>query len=102
MRSWRTRSIASLSGCRPRARHRSPAPPRRTGVVSRRGVVTRDERDGREDRTRAWPPVPAGAPMAWEKRGNKTYFYRSVFRDGKVKKIYYGAGPAGKLAADAD
>src|SRR4051794_18721354 len=40
--------------------------------------------------------------MAWEKRGNKTYFYRSVFCDGKVKKIYYGAGPAGKLAADAD
>src|SRR5436190_1019339 len=32
--------------------------------------------------------------MAWEKYGERRYYYRSVRRDGKVKKIYYGAGPA--------
>jgi hypothetical protein len=40
--------------------------------------------------------------MAWEKRGARTYFYRSVRCDGKVKKLYYGSGPTGRLAANAD
>src|SRR4051812_23332161 len=40
--------------------------------------------------------------MAWEKRNKRSYFYRSVRSDGKVKKIYYGNGPAGELAANAD
>jgi hypothetical protein len=38
--------------------------------------------------------------MAWEKHGERTYFYRSVRRDGKVVKVYYGAGPVGRLAAE--
>jgi hypothetical protein len=37
--------------------------------------------------------------MAWEKRGSKTYFYRSVRWNGRVQKVYYGAGPAGQFAA---
>jgi hypothetical protein len=43
--------------------------------------------------------------MAWEKRGQcgeRTYYYRSIYRDGRVRKLYYGAGSAGKLAADVD
>jgi hypothetical protein len=40
--------------------------------------------------------------MAWEKRGNRTYFYRSVRRNGHVKKIYYGDGPMGSIAANFD
>ncbi len=38
--------------------------------------------------------------MAWEKRGNLFYYYRSVRCDGKVKKVYYGSGLTGRLAAD--
>jgi len=40
--------------------------------------------------------------MAWEKHGDREYFYRSVRQDGRVKKIYYGAGPHAKFAASAD
>jgi hypothetical protein len=40
--------------------------------------------------------------MAWEKRGENRYFYRSIRRDGHVKKLYYGTGPAARMAADAD
>jgi hypothetical protein len=40
--------------------------------------------------------------MAWVKRGEKAYFYRSVRREGRTEKIYYGAGPTGKFAAAAD
>jgi hypothetical protein len=40
--------------------------------------------------------------MAWEKRGARSYFYRSVRCAGKVKKLYYGTGPTGRLAAQAD
>jgi hypothetical protein len=40
--------------------------------------------------------------MAWEKRRERAYFYRSVRRNGKVKKQYYGTGPTGRLAANAD
>jgi hypothetical protein len=39
--------------------------------------------------------------VAWEKRRNKVYYYRSV-RDGeKVRKVYLGAGPDAQQAADA-
>src|SRR5687768_11984210 len=38
--------------------------------------------------------------VAWEKRGNKAYLYRSVrTADGAVKKLYVGHGPA---AAEAE
>jgi hypothetical protein len=37
--------------------------------------------------------------MAWERRGGRRFFYRSVKRGGKVTKEYYGAGPAAELAA---
>ncbi len=40
--------------------------------------------------------------MAWEKRCKKMYFYRSVRCKGKVRKVYYGTGPTGKLAAETD
>src|SRR5436189_4872076 len=40
--------------------------------------------------------------MAWEKRGGRSYFYRSVRRGGRAAKVYYGAGPVGTFAANAD
>ena len=40
--------------------------------------------------------------MAWVKRGERAYFYRSVRSQGRVTKEYHGAGPAGQLAANAD
>jgi hypothetical protein len=40
--------------------------------------------------------------MAWETRGGKKYFYRSIRQDGRVKKIYYGRGPVGTFAANAE
>jgi hypothetical protein len=42
--------------------------------------------------------------MAWEKRGGgkRKYFYRSIRRDGRVKKLYYGNGPIGEIAAGND
>src|ERR1700682_4751031 len=41
-------------------------------------------------------------PMAWEKQGERRYYYRSVRCEGRVKKLYYGTGPVGALAAAAD
>jgi hypothetical protein len=42
--------------------------------------------------------------MAWKWRGGgeRTYFYHSLRREGRVKKIYFGAGPTGRLAAEVD
>jgi len=38
--------------------------------------------------------------MAWERRGKTTtYYYRSVRRDGRVRKQYLGQGPAAHKAA---
>ncbi|MEQ8788444.1 MAG: hypothetical protein RIC55_19190 [Pirellulaceae bacterium] len=37
--------------------------------------------------------------MAWERRGNHRYYYRSVRNGTKVKKIYLGCGRAAELAA---
>ena len=39
--------------------------------------------------------------MAFERRGNKRYFYKSVRVGGKVKKIYFGVGPVAIAAAEA-
>ena len=41
--------------------------------------------------------------MAWEKRQKASYYYRSQ-RDseGRVRKVYLGAGPAARLAATKD
>ena len=39
--------------------------------------------------------------MAWERRGNQHYFYRSVRCGGKVKKIYYGRGDLAMAAAES-
>ena len=38
--------------------------------------------------------------MAWERRGNKRYYYRSVRVGGKVKKTYFGNGPLAIAAAE--
>ncbi len=40
--------------------------------------------------------------MAWEKRGKRTYYYRCIRSEGKVKKVYYGTGPVGRVAANID
>jgi hypothetical protein len=40
--------------------------------------------------------------MAWERRWGRLYYYRSVWCDGRVKKRYFGNGPAGELAARLD
>jgi hypothetical protein len=40
--------------------------------------------------------------MAWEKRGGRAYFYRSVREQGRVKKLYYGNGPVARFAAGVD
>src|SRR5262245_33507796 len=43
-----------------------------------------------------------GSRMAWVARGKRSYFYRSYRSQGRVKKLYYGAGLAGQFAANAD
>ena len=40
--------------------------------------------------------------MAWVKRGEKAYFYRSVRREGRSEKVYYGGGPTAQFAAATD
>jgi hypothetical protein len=41
--------------------------------------------------------------MAWERRHSTgCYYYRSVRRDGRVIKLYCGAGALGALAAQLD
>ena len=39
--------------------------------------------------------------MAWERRRNQRFYYRSVKVGGKVKKVYFGKGPEAELAAMA-
>ena len=40
--------------------------------------------------------------MAWERRGeNRHYYYKSVRHGDKVRKVYYGKGPAAEVAAQA-
>jgi hypothetical protein len=40
--------------------------------------------------------------MAWETRGKRKYYYRSVRDNDRVRKVYYGTGYMGNLAASAD
>lgn len=40
--------------------------------------------------------------MAWAKRGNKRYYYKSLRRFGRVKRIYCGTGSLGQVAAGID
>ena len=38
--------------------------------------------------------------MAWEARGSRAYFYRSLRQGSKVRKVYLGAGDVAKQAAE--
>jgi len=40
--------------------------------------------------------------MAWERRPSGWFYYRSVREGRRVRKVYFGAGLAGQLAADLD
>lgn len=41
--------------------------------------------------------------MGWERRGNRSYYYRATKANGRVVKQYVGAGPlAGLVAAQDD
>ena len=40
--------------------------------------------------------------MAWESRNRKRYFYRSQRVNGRVTKIYLGAGDVAQQAAEKD
>ena len=40
--------------------------------------------------------------MPWKKRGNRSYYYRSVRRDGRIHSEYVGGGPVGALVAQSD
>ncbi|MFO0881778.1 MAG: hypothetical protein U0840_31150 [Gemmataceae bacterium] len=40
--------------------------------------------------------------MAWERRRNRTYLYRSVREGNKVRKVYLGSRPGAQQAAEAD
>lgn len=35
--------------------------------------------------------------MGWEKRSNRTYYYRKVWREGRVHSEYVGGGPVAAL-----
>ena len=40
--------------------------------------------------------------MGWERRGKKQYYYRSVWKNGRVVKKYFGCGPEAEEAARQD
>ena len=40
--------------------------------------------------------------MAWERRGNRRYYYRSIRRGRRVVKQYFGRGPLAEQAARED
>ncbi len=40
--------------------------------------------------------------MAWERRGDGLYYYRSVRENGRVRKRYMGGGEVAELVAHAD
>jgi hypothetical protein len=40
--------------------------------------------------------------MAWERRRNGTYYYRTHKRHGRVVKEYVGSGPFAEIAAEHD
>ena len=44
----------------------------------------------------------AGYKMAWERRGSRSYYYRSVREGDRVRKVYVGTGPTAEQAAEAD
>jgi hypothetical protein len=40
--------------------------------------------------------------MAWERRRNGTYYYRTLKEQGRVIKEYVGTGPVAEVAAERD
>jgi hypothetical protein len=54
------------------------------GVVERSGVAAR------------------GWYMSWQRRGEKRYYYRNTWRNGRSVRTYVGCGESAELAATAD
>jgi hypothetical protein len=40
--------------------------------------------------------------MSWEQRGDKRYYYRHQWQNGRSVRTYFGTGEAAELAATAD
>jgi len=40
--------------------------------------------------------------MAWEQYNNQTYYYQARHEKGRIRKVYFGRGVVGELAADLD
>src|SRR5271157_256751 len=61
-------------------------------------LCLKQRQDGANTKSRAQEE----ASMAWEKRDERTYYYRTIRTKGKVSKQYFGNGAVGRFAANAD
>ncbi len=40
--------------------------------------------------------------MSWDQRGEKHYYYRNTWRNGRSERTYFGTGEIAEMAATAD